>query len=271
MTDPSLIPTLKPILERKPTIGIILGSGLSAFVEELTNPIEVSFAEVPGMVPATAPGHKGSFFVGKVGGQQVLAMQGRLHYYEGHRMEDVVFPVRLMHAMGIRTLIVSNASGGINLDFKAGDLMLLTDHINFTGQNPLIGPVHDNELRFADMSYAYDPELCQLMKEVAKKNNIHLQEGVYIACSGPSYETPAEIRAFRTMGADAVGMSTVPEVIVANALGMRVVAVSCIANMAAGILPVRLTEEEVLETGRRVTGKFTNLIKSFVQALEGWL
>ncbi len=270
MTNPTSIPALQPVLERKPKLGIILGSGLSTFTEHMNDSFEISFSDIPGMVPATAPGHKGTFILGKVGGQDVLAMQGRLHFYEGHRMEDVVYPVRLMHALGIRTLIVSNASGGINLDYEAGDLMLLSDHINFTGQNPLVGPVQDNELRFADMSFAYDPELRHLMKETAEKNDIKLHEGVYIACSGPSYETPAEIRAFRILGADAVGMSTVPEVIVANALGMRVVAVSCIANMAAGILPVRLTEEEVLETGRRVTGKFSKLIKSFVQALEGW-
>lgn len=270
MINPIRIPELDPVIERKPALGIILGSGLGTFTEHMSETIEIPFSKIPGLVPATAPGHKGAFILGKIGNQDVLAMQGRLHFYEGHQMKDVVYPVRLMHSLGVRTLMISNASGGINLDYETGDLMLLSDHINFTGQNPLVGLVQDNEIRFPDMTFAYDPDLRQLMKETAERNNIKLHEGVYIACSGPSYETPAEIRAFRILGADAVGMSTVPEVIVANALGMRVVAVSCIANMAAGILPVRLTEEEVLETGLRVTGKFSKLIKSFVQALEGW-
>lgn len=184
-------------------------------------------------------------------------------------MSDVVYPIRLMHRLGIRTLLLSNAAGGINENFSVGDLMLIKDHINFMGTNPLIGPVQPGELRFPDMTYGYDPDLQDVFRNAAADLGISLCEGVYLGTSGPSYETPAEIRAFRSLGADAVGMSTVPEVITANALKMKVAAVSCIANMAAGILPERLTEEDVLAAGKLVEKKFSALICRAVESLEG--
>lgn len=251
-----------------PEVGVILGSGLAAFADMIEEIERVPFAALPGLKAATAPGHEGCFILGRVGSKTVLVQKGRLHFYEGHALDEVVAPVRLMHELGIQSLVLSNAAGGINLDFQSGDLMMITDHINFTGRNPLVGPKREGEWRFTDMSFAYDPAYRALLQKTAEAEGIDLKEGVYLGCSGPSYETPAEIRAFRLWGADAVGMSTVPEVIVANALGMRVAAVSCITNMAAGILPVRLTEEEVLENGARATDRFSRLIYRFIASID---
>lgn len=251
-----------------PEAAIILGSGLGALGEKIENPVFVEYKDIPNFPVSTAPGHKGRFVFGFLRGKTVVCMQGRLHFYEGHTMENIILPIRVMHALGAETLLVTNAAGGINKEFSVGDIMLIEDHINFMGRNPLVGQ-NDPEIgpRFPDMSYAYDPALRALAIDCAKESGTDLQKGVYLACTGPSYETPAEIRAFRVLGADAVGMSTVPEVIAANHCGMRVLAFSLISNMAAGILDRRLTEEEVLETGARKGAEMQRLIETIVERL----
>lgn len=260
---------LQPIANQKPTLGLILGSGLNSIADRIDQALAIPYSDIPGFKASTAPGHRGQLICGQLAGQTILAMQGRLHYYEGYDLADVVYPIRLMHQLGIKTLIVSNAAGGINERFSVGDLMLITDHINFTGNNALIGPAAEGELRFPDMTYAYAPALRDKVRQAADRLKMPLQEGVYVAISGPSYETPAEIRAFRILGGDAVGMSTVHEVTAANALQMQVIGISCIANLAAGILPDRLTEEDVLQAGKAVEEKFSNLIIETIKDLEG--
>lgn len=252
-----------------PKIGIVLGSGLGELGEKVETPTVVPYGDLPGFPVSTAPGHVGQFIFGTLGGQPVVCMQGRLHYYEGHAFSDILLPVRVMRLLGVETLILTNAAGGINPSFSVGDIMLITDHINFMGANPLVGPNDDSfGCRFPDMSFAYAPKLRELAKACAKETGIELKEGVYLACSGPSYETPAEIRAFRTLGADAVGMSTVPEVIGASHCGMQVLAFSLISNMAAGILKQKLTEEEVLEAGRQKGAQMQALIQNIVEKLS---
>ena len=235
-------------LPQTPTVGIVLGSGLGGLADQIPNPVIIPYAEIPGFAQSTAPGHAGRFVAGELAGQYVLCMQGRLHFYEGHSMQSIVFPIRVMADLGIKTLIVTNAAGGVNTSFSIGDFMLIEDHINFMGANPLTGPNLD-ELgpRFCDMTFAYDPELRALAEKAASEQGVRLQKGVYLGYMGPRYETPAEIRAFRTLGADAVGMSTVPEVIAANHCGMRVLAMSLITNMAAGIEKKKLSGDEVIE------------------------
>lgn len=251
-----------------PEIGIILGSGLSGLADQIEDPVYVNYKDLPGFAVSTAPGHVGRFVFGRLCGRQVVCMQGRVHYYEGHSMKQVILPVRTMRALGIRQLIVTNAAGGINTSFEVGDFMLIKDHINFMGVNPLIGPnATEFGPRFCDMSYAYTPGLRELAKKVAEEQGTTLHEGVYLACSGPSYETPAEIRAFRILGADAVGMSTVPEVIVASHCGLPVLAISLITNMAAGVLDVKLTEEEVLQIGSRRADALQKLIRAIIAEL----
>lgn len=251
-----------------PEAAIILGSGLGELGEQIENAVAVDYGTLPGFPVSTAPGHKGRFLLGTLGGKAVVCMQGRLHYYEGHSMADVILPVRVMRMLGAKTLIVTNAAGGINTSFSVGDIMLIEDHINFMGRNPLVG-ANDETLgcRFPDMSFAYSPELRALAERCAGEIGTQLYKGVYLACSGPSYETPAEIRAFRILGADAVGMSTVPEVIAANHCGMRVLAFSLISNMAAGILRQPLTEEEVLEAGRQKGAEMQRLIVEILRNL----
>ena len=251
-----------------PEAAIILGSGLGELGEQIENAVAVDYGTLPGFPVSTAPGHKGRFLFGTLGGKAVVCMQGRLHYYEGHSMADVILPVRVMRMLGAKTLIVTNAAGGINTSFSVGDIMLIEDHINFMGKNPLVG-ANDETLgcRFPDMSFAYAPELRALAERCAGEIGTQLCKGVYLACSGPSYETPAEIRAFRILGADAVGMSTVPEVIAANHGGMRVLAFSLISNMAAGILRQPLTEEEVLEAGRQKGAEMQRLIVEILRNL----
>lgn len=251
-----------------PEVAIILGSGLGELGEQIENAVAVDYGTLPGFPVSTAPGHKGRFLLGTLGGKAVVCMQGRLHYYEGHSMADVILPVRVMRMLGAKTLIVTNAAGGINTSFSVGDIMLIEDHINFMGRNPLVG-ANDETLgcRFPDMSFAYSPELRALAERCAGEIGTQLCKGVYLACSGPSYETPAEIRAFRILGADAVGMSTVPEVIAANHCGMRVLAFSLISNMAAGILRQPLTEEEVLEAGRQKGAEMQRLIVEILRNL----
>ncbi len=251
-----------------PKIGIVLGSGLGDLGEKIENPVYTDYSALEGFPVSTAPGHKGRFIAGTLAGKQVICMQGRLHFYEGHDMADILLPIRTMRRLGVEILILTNAAGGINTAFSVGDIMLIEDHINFMGRNPLVGQNEDAfGCRFPDMSFAYNPELRALAEQCAKKINVNICKGVYLACSGPSYETPAEIRAFRTLGADAVGMSTVPEVIAANHCGMRILAFSLISNMAAGILPHPLTEEEVLEAGRRKGAEMQNLICEIVKEL----
>lgn len=254
----------------KASIGLILGSGLNEIIGDMmTIEDEIPYKELEGMKESTAPGHVGKFLLGKISGVSVVAMQGRLHYYEGYSMQDIVRPIHFMHEIGVKSLIVTNASGGINLDFHAGDFMLITDHINFMGTNPLIGPKAENTVRFPDMTFAYDRDYIERFRKIAEKYSITLHSGIYIGVTGPSYETPAEIRAFRVLGADAVGMSTVPEVIAARQMGMRICGISLISNMAAGVLNKKLTEEEVLEAGRKAQPVFKGLVSDFIAEIGG--
>ncbi len=252
----------------KPKVGLILGSGLGVLADEIQNPVKIKYELIPGFPVSTVEGHAGQLVIGDLKGTTVLAMQGRFHYYEGYPLDEVTFPVRVMKALGIETVVVTNAAGGVNRTFTPGDLMLINDHINNAGANPLIGP-NDSKLgvRFPDMSTAYTPSLQELGREVAKDLNISLKEGVYVWNSGPSYETPAEIRMLEKVGGDAVGMSTVPEVIVARHAEMNVIGISCITNMAAGILNQPLSHEEVIETTEKAKEDFLNLVKGIVERL----
>lgn len=251
-----------------PEIGLILGSGLGVIADLVDNAKVVPYDQIPHFPVSTVEGHAGELLLGTIQGKHVLLMKGRFHMYEGYDVDVVSFPVRVMKQLGVQTLLVTNAAGGVNTSYEVGDLMLIKDHINFTSRNPLIGP-NFNELgvRFPDMSEAYSRKLRQIAKDVAKEQGLKLQEGVYIGLLGPSYETPAEIRMIRTLGADAVGMSTVSEVIVARHAGMNVLGFSCISNMAAGILDQPLSHEEVMETTERVKPKFLKLILGIVAKL----
>lgn len=248
-------------------VGLILGSGLGELGEEVEQPIAIPYGKIPHFPVSTVVGHAGQLVYGTLGGQKVLAMQGRFHYYEGYSLEEVTFPVRVMKELGIHSVVVTNAAGGVNTTFEPGDLMMITDQINFTGVNPLHGP-NDKNMgpRFADMSHAYDAEYQEMVRAVAQENGIVLKEGVYMGFSGPTYETPAEIRMARTFGADAVGMSTVPEVIVANHGGLRVIGVSCITNLAAG-MQANLNHEEVVETTTRVKETFKSFVKAILEKI----
>jgi len=252
----------------RPRVGLILGSGLGILAEEIEEAVTIPYEEIPHFPISTVEGHAGRLVLGRLEGQAVVAMQGRFHLYEGYPLEAVTFPIRVMKALGVETAVITNAAGGINESFRAGDLMLIRDHINFMFRNPLVGP-NDPELgvRFPDMSEAYDASLRRLARRVADEQGIELKEGVYAAMLGPSYETPAEIRMLCTVGGDAVGMSTVPEVIVARHAGIRVLGLSCIANMAAGILPQPLSHEEVMETAERVKETFLRLVKGILREL----
>ena len=255
-------------LDLDPEIGLILGSGLGGLAQEISDPVYIPYADIPDFAVSTAPGHAGRFVAGKLGGKNVLCMQGRLHFYEGHPFSDVTFPVRVMKKLGIRALIITNASGGINQEFEVGDFMLIDDHINLMGSNPLIGPNDDAfGPRFCDMTYAYAPELKQIALDAAKECGIPLKRGVYLGCTGPSFETPAEIRAFRTLGADAVGMSTVPEVIVASHCALPVLAISMITNMAAGILAQKLDGQDVIDTADRRAKVLQRLVSQIVEKM----
>jgi purine-nucleoside phosphorylase len=252
----------------RPAIGIVLGSGLGAFAQELTDPTGIPYSEIPGWPAATAIGHAGKLIFGRLNGQDVAVMAGRAHLYEGVSPAQVVYGVRVLHSLGVRSLVLTNAAGGINLSYERGGLVLISDHINLLGYNPLCGP-NDESLgpRFPDMSEAYSREFRQIARQVASDLCIHLPEGVYAAMLGPSYETPAEIRFLRTIGADLVGMSTVPEVIAANHMGMRVLALSCVTNMAAGVLPQKLSHQEVLEAGAMVTETLVRFLKALLPRL----
>ena len=252
----------------KTKIGVVLGSGLGAFADALECSIGIPYSEIPDWPASTAVGHAGALVIGRIGSQDIAVMSGRSHFYEGYGPAQVVFGVRVLHQLGVRTIVFTNAAGGINMSYQQGGLVLISDHINLQGFNPLIGP-NDDTLgpRFPDMSDAYSARLRTIAMATAAELGITLGEGVYAAMSGPSYETPAEIRFLRTIGADLVGMSTVPEVIVANHMGMRCLAISCVTNMAAGILPQKLNHEEVLETGRRVRHTLIRLLSALIPRL----
>ncbi|WP_439442839.1 purine-nucleoside phosphorylase [Listeria aquatica] len=250
----------------EPKIGLILGSGLGVLGDEIKNPIKLSYEEIPHFPVSTVSGHAGQFVFGELEQKEVVAMQGRFHFYEGYSMEEVTFPVRVMKELGVTHLVVTNASGGVNELYQAGDLMLISDHINFIGTNPLIGKNNDHfGPRFPDMSEAYSLELREAARLIAQDLGIEIREGVYAGFSGPTYETPAEIRMIRTLGADAVGMSTVPEVIVANHAGLKVLGISCITNMAAGILDQPLSHSEVIETTDRVQQMFLTYVRAILK------
>lgn len=244
-----------------PQVGVILGSGLGNVVDALDVETAIPYGDIPGARASTVLGHQGRLVLGRAKELPVVVMQGRVHFYEGYEMGEVMFLTRVLGKLGIKKLIVTNAAGGINTSYKPGDLMLISDHINFMGQNPLRGPnIDDLGLRFPDMSDAYAESLRAIAREVGAAQGLQLQEGVYLGLSGPTYETPAEIRAFRVLGADAVGMSTVPEVIAASHMQIPALGISCITNMAAGILKQKLTHQEVMDTTARVQTEFTNLV-----------
>lgn len=245
----------------QPEIGLVLGSGLGDFADTLEEAVRIPYAEIPNFPVPSIPGHCGALVFGRKCGRDVVVMQGRIHYYEGLPQQEITLPIRVLAALGVKTVVLTNACGGVNLSFTPGDLMLISDHINFSGANPLIGPnLEAFGPRFPDMSDLYTASLRAAIREKAEAAGIPLQEGVYAMYCGPNYETPAEIRMFRTLGADTVGMSTVPEALVAGHCGMQVVGVSCVTNMAAGVLPVKLSHAEVTETANRVSEKFRKLI-----------
>jgi purine-nucleoside phosphorylase len=251
----------------RPRVMLVLGSGLGALADELEDAVRIPFAEIPGFPAATVAGHSGTLVSGRLEGVECIALQGRYHLYEGHPVERVTLPIRVMAALGARTLVVTNAAGGINRSFAAGDLMLIDDHLNLMGRNPLIGPVVPGDERFPDMSEPYDRALQQLAEQVALERHVRVVRGVYAAVTGPSYETPAEIRMLATLGADAVGMSTVPEVIAARAMGVRVLGISLISNLAAGISATRLSHEEVVAAGVEARERFVALVRGVVREI----
>lgn len=248
-----------------PSIAVILGSGLGEFAATLSNAVSVPYGHIPHWPASTVVGHEGRLVMGGIGGRKVAALSGRVHYYEGFDMRTVTFAARVLGVLGVKTLILTNAAGGVNMKLTPGALMVIDDHVNLLGSNPLVGPNDDRfGTRFPDMTEVYSSRLRQLADESASALGFSLAHGVYVAWNGPSYETPAEIRYLRLIGADAVGMSTVPEAIVARHMGMDVLGVSCITNMAAGVLPQPLSHDEVLETARRVRGQFISLLEGII-------
>lgn len=255
-------------IEIEPEIGLILGSGLGVMAEDIEDAKEFPYEKLPNFPVSTVEGHAGKLIVGELEGKKVVAMQGRFHYYEGYSMQEITLPVRVMKLLGIEKMLVTNAAGGVNRNFNPGDFMIITDHINLTGDNPLRGEnIEEFGPRFPDMSTAYDQEFIELAEEVAADNNQIVRKGVYTGMAGPSFETPAEIRYLNNCGADAVGMSTVPEVIVANHMGLKVIGISCITNMAAGILAQPLNHEEVIEITEKVKPEFVQLVRGIVEKL----
>lgn len=254
-----------------PKVAIVLGSGFGEVIDSIENKVEISYKDVPNMPVSTVAGHKGSFIFGNIESTKVAVMNGRVHLYEGYSVDQVVLPIRVLRLLGCETIILTNAAGGISYNLKAGDLMALNDHISVFAPNPLIGKnIDELGTRFPDMSCAYDRELTKLLSDTSIKCGIPLKEGVYAQLTGPSYETPAEIRMLRSLGADAVGMSTVCEVIAARHCGLKVVAMSLITNLACGMENKELNHKEVQEMGANITPKISKLIKSFVPLLKGW-
>ena len=252
----------------EPKVGVVLGSGLGSVVNAVKVATRIPYGEIPGAKAAAVIGHSGEMVFGHVGKLPVVILSGRMHFYEGYEMTEVMLLARTIGRLGIKKLVVTNAAGGINTSYKPGDLMIISDHINLMGVNPLRGPnIDDLGLRFPDMSEAYPEELRKIAREVGQKIGVKLQEGVYLALSGPTYETPAEIRAFRTLGADAVGMSTVPEVIAMSHMNIPVLGISCITNMAAGVLKQKLHHQEVMDTAKRVEKDFTSLVVGILERL----
>jgi purine-nucleoside phosphorylase len=256
----------------RPRIALVLGSGLGAFADGMPRAVRVDYAKIPHFPRSTAVGHAGRLVIGEVGAVPVAVMQGRVHFYEGYTQQEVIFPMRVLARLGVRAVILTNAAGGINLEYDQGCLVVLRDHINFQGTNPLIGP-NDSRFgeRFPDMSRVYEPSYRKIALEEAARLGLGTFEGVYAAMTGPSYETPAEIRALRNIGADLVGMSTVPEAIAASHLGIRVLGISCVTNMAAGILDQPITTEEVIETGERVKHQFVALLSAVIPRIAAEL
>jgi purine-nucleoside phosphorylase len=253
----------------RPRIGLVLGSGLGAFANELEGAARIDYKKIPHFPRSTAIGHAGRMVVGKVGDIPVAAMQGRVHFYEGYTQREVIFPMRVMARMGIRAALITNAAGGINREFKQGCLVVIKDHINLQGTNPLIGPNDERfGLRFPDMTQVYWKPYQEAALQEGKRLKVEMSQGIYAALTGPSYETPAEIRYLRAIGADLAGMSTVPEVIAAAHMGIRVLGISCVTNMAAGILDQPITTEEVLETGERVKADFTALVRAVIPRMN---
>ncbi len=268
MTD--LTPTLAFLRERlteRPRVLLALGSGLGGIAEELEDAVRVPFAEIPGFAPVTVAGHKGVLVAGQLAGVECVALQGRFHVYEGHDPAAVALPIRAVAALGARTLVATNAAGALNPRFRRGDLMILDDHINFMFRNPLIGPVADGETRFPDMSRPYDPELQALAEQVALENGIRVSRGVYLALTGPNYETPAEAAMFRRLGADAVGMSTVPEVLVARALGVRVLGISLITDLPTGTAAEPQSHDDVLALATQAAARFERLLRGVLEGI----
>jgi purine-nucleoside phosphorylase len=247
------------------TTALILGSGLGGLADRIENPTSIPYRAVPGFPPSSVPGHAGRFVAGTLGARRVIVAAGRYHLYEGHSLDTIAMPTRVLHACGVRTLFVSNAAGGINRTMRPGDLMIIQDHLNLMSRTPLAGPCRPQETRFPDMSAPYDPALIRALRDAALECGIPVTSGVYAALPGPAYETPAEVRMLERLGADAVGMSTVPEVLTARALGMRVAGISCITNVAAGMSNTPLSHAEVLETTARVAPTFERLVTEFVQ------
>ena len=254
--------------DAEPTFGMILGSGLGDFADTLENRQVIPFTDIPDFPAATVPGHAGAFVFGRKHGKSIVCLQGRLHYYEGHSMDVLTIPVRIMARLGVQTLVLTNAAGGVNKNYRPGDLMLITDHINYSGSNPLIG-VNDPELgpRFPDVTDLYSAGLRLKIKLAAVESGIGLRQGVYMMFSGPSYETPAEIRMARILGADAVGMSTVPEAIVAAQCGIHCLGISCITNLAAGVSPNKLSHQEVMDTAAMAHDRFHSLLELILREI----
>ncbi len=251
-----------------PEFLMILGSGLGSMADEVEDPIVISYKDIPHFKVSTAPGHAGAFVAGKIAGKNVLFMKGRLHVYEGYTAEEAAYPVRVAKLLGVHSMIVTNASGGVNTSYKVGELVIINDFVKLAWANPLFGQnINEFGPRFCDMTYTFDREYIEKAKEAGRKQNLELKEGVYFYMTGPQYETPAEIRAVRVLGGDLVGMSTVHECIVANHAGIRTLGISLVSNMAAGVLDVRLSEQEVLDEGAKARGYFSKLIVDFLSAV----
>jgi len=261
--------TIRAQVSVEPRVAIVLGSGLGGFADDFADAVAIPYEDIPGFVRSTAQGHAGRLVVGKVDQLPILAMQGRVHYYEGYTLEEVTFPIRTFKLLGVKTIILTNAAGGINVQLSQGALMVISDHMNLMGTNPLRGP-NDERFgpRFPDMSTTYSPALQEIVIEEARAMEVEVRRGIYAALAGPNYETPAEIHMLRTFGADAVGMSTVPEAIVARHMDMEVLGISCITNMAAGIGDEPINHDEVMETGNRVRATFTQLLRRVIGRLS---